>query len=39
MSWQHGDKDTMILDVDGSALTNPEKAGYRGLIRKHDDNF
>jgi hypothetical protein len=39
VSLQHGDKDTMILNVDGSALTNPGKAGYGGLIRKHDGSF
>jgi len=39
VSWQHGDEDTMILNVDGSALTNPGKAGYGGLIRKHDGSF
>ena len=39
VSWQHGDEDTMILNVDGSALTNPGKAGFGGLIRKHDGSF
>jgi len=39
VSWQHGDDDTMILNVDGSALTNPGKVGHGGLIRKHDDSF
>ncbi|XP_024626898.1 uncharacterized protein [Medicago truncatula] len=29
----------MILNVDGSALTNPGKACYGGLIRKHDESF
>ncbi|MCI97348.1 hypothetical protein A2U01_0118649, partial [Trifolium medium] len=27
---------TMILNVDGSALTDTGKASYGGLIRKHD---
>jgi len=39
VSWQYGDKDTMILNVDGNALTNPEKESYGGLIRKHDRSF
>jgi hypothetical protein len=39
VSWQHGDEDTMILNVDGSALKNPGKAGYGGPIRKHDGSF
>jgi hypothetical protein len=39
VSWQHGDEDTIILNVDGSALNNSEKVGYGGLIRKHDGSF
>ena len=39
VSLQHGDEDTIILNVDGSALNNPGKAGYGGLIRKHDGSF
>jgi len=39
VSWQHGDEGTVILNVDGSALTNTRKAGYGGLIRKHDGSF
>ena len=29
----------MILNVDGNALMNPRKAGYCGLIPKHDGSF
>jgi len=29
----------MILNVDGSALTNPGKAGFGGLVRNHDGTF
>ncbi|XP_024630775.1 uncharacterized protein [Medicago truncatula] len=39
VTWQHGDEDTMILNVDGSALANLGKVGYGGLISKHDGNF
>jgi len=39
VSWQHGDEDTIILNVDGSALNNPGKAGYGGLMRKHGGSF
>lgn len=39
VSWQHGDEDTIILNVDGSALNNSGKANYGGLIRKHDGSF
>jgi len=39
VSWQHGDEDTMILNVDGNTLTNPGKTGYGGLIRKHNGSF
>jgi ribonuclease HI len=39
VSWQREDEDTMILNVDENALTNPGKAGYGGLIRKHDGSF
>ena len=34
-----GDEDTIILNVDGSALKNPGKSGYGGLIHKHDGSF
>ena len=37
--WQHGDNDTMVLNVDGSALTNPGKAGYGGLVRNFEEKF
>jgi len=37
--WQHGDNDTMVLIVDGSALTNPRKAGYGGLVRNFEGKF
>lgn len=33
------DDDTMILDVDGNALTNPWIASFTSLICKHDCNF
>jgi len=29
----------MILNVDGSSLTNPRKAGDGGLIHKNDRSF
>jgi hypothetical protein len=37
--WKHGDEDAVILNFNGSALMNPEKAGNVCLIRKHHDNF
>ena len=37
--WNKGDEDAMILNVDGSALTNPGKAGFGGLVRNHDGTF
>lgn len=37
-SSQKRDEVTIILNVDGSALTNPEKTSYGGWIRKHDGN-
>ncbi|KEH26098.1 hypothetical protein MTR_6g445010 [Medicago truncatula] len=37
--WNKGDGDAMILNVDGSALTNPGKEGFGGLVRKHDGTF
>jgi hypothetical protein len=39
VSWQHEDEVIMILNVDRSALANPWKAGYGGLIRKHNGSF
>jgi len=36
---QHGDNDTMVLNIDGSALTNPGKAGYSGLVRNFEGKF
>ncbi|KEH25518.1 hypothetical protein MTR_6g025770 [Medicago truncatula] len=39
VSWQHGDEDIIIFNVDGSALNNSRKANYDGLIRKHDGRF
>jgi len=29
----------MLFNVDGSALTNPRKAGFGGLVRNHDGTF
>jgi len=29
----------MVLNVDGSALTNPGKAGYGGLVRNFEGKF
>jgi len=37
--WQHGNNDTMVLNVDGSALTNPGKGGYGGLVRNFEGKF
>ena len=37
--WQHGDNDTMVLNVDDNALTNPGKAGYGGLVRNFEGKF
>jgi hypothetical protein len=37
--WQHGDNDTMVLNVNGSALTNPGKAGYGRLVRNFEGKF
>jgi len=37
--WQHGDNDTMVLNVDGDALTNPGKAGYGGLVKNFEGKF
>ncbi|MCH97596.1 hypothetical protein A2U01_0018591, partial [Trifolium medium] len=35
--WQSGDKDAIILDLDGGALTNnPRKLGFGGLVRNHE---
>jgi len=39
VSWQHGDEDTIIFNIDGSVLTNLKKMGYGGLICKHDGSF
>jgi len=39
MCWNKGDKDVIILNVDGSALTNPGKAGFGGLVCNHDERF
>jgi len=39
VSWQQRDEDTIIFNVDESALNNVGKAGYGGLIRKHDGSF
>lgn len=39
VQWQRGSEDTMVLNVDGSALTNPGPAGFGGLIRNHDRIF
>jgi len=36
---QHGDEDTVILNVDGSVLTNLGVARYGGLIHKHNESF
>jgi len=38
-SSQKREEVTIVLTVDESALTNLEKAGYGGLIRKHGGNF
>lgn len=32
ISWHRPNKGTMVLNVDGSALTNPGKAGFGGLV-------
>jgi len=29
----------MILNVDGSALTDPRKTEFGGLMRNHDETF
>lgn len=39
VQWQRGREDTMVLNVDGRALTNPGPAGLGGLIRNHDETF
>jgi len=39
VSWQNGDEDTMIFNVDGSALTDRGKTSYGSLICKHDGSF
>jgi len=37
--WQHGDNDTLVLNVDGSALTNPGQAGYGGIVHNSGGKF
>jgi len=37
--WQHDDKYTLALNVDGSALTNPSQACYGGIVRNSDEKF
>jgi len=37
--WQHGDNDTLVRNVEGSALTNPGQAGYGGIVRNFDEKF
>jgi len=37
--WPKGHIGSIILNVDGSALTNSCAAGFGGLIRDHNDKF
>jgi hypothetical protein len=39
VSWQRGNHDTGIPNVDGSALPKPILVGFCGLIRRHDGSF
>jgi len=39
ISWKKCHLDSYILNVDGSAQTNPEMAGFGGLIRDFDGQF
>lgn len=39
VSWQHGDNYTLVLNVDGSVITNPGRTSYGCLVRNSDDNF
>jgi hypothetical protein len=39
VSWQHEEEYAMILNVDGSPLTNLSTASCGGLIEKHEGSF
>lgn len=34
---KYGDVETMIFNVNGSALTNSRKLDFRGFVRNHED--
>lgn len=39
IAWQRPKATSVVLNVDGSALTNPGKAGFGGLVRNSDGEF
>lgn len=39
MPWQNAGPDVMILNVDGSLLSDPPRASFGGLVRNHLSNF